>query len=303
MNPPNPSVMSNLAPSQMTQIGGGTGFTNAGTSNFNLTNNVTISNQTNLYKGVSGMSSFPGTSNSNYLNQVNNNTNYMSMTFPSPVSGPLPIAPFGYSMTNIPQISGTASVVGSQFGARPNLIGGNCNSGAGDRLQQAVSSFNTSWSMPNPNITGNLNNINCENLGSFFNNPANAPSTMSCGIGMSIGMGTGIGSGGMGTDIGSNGMGTGNVSGGMGMDPVNQGDGGFSGASFGTANSDADQPSSSSLQGGDDVSISGIDELLAAMLKPVQFSICFYFIFLTVNCNTKYRVQCTYSFVPMPYEV
>jgi hypothetical protein len=295
VNSPSSPVIPNLAP-QMTQIGGGTSSNNAGNNNnFALPNNIMNSNQMNLYKGVSDMSSIPGTSNGNYSTQVVDNTYYMSMSFPSPVSGPLPIAPFGCRMTN-PSMSGHMdSLMGPHFGARPNLIGGNSKSGTGDGLQQ-FSSFNTSWSIPNQNITCNLNNINSENLGPFFNNPINPP-TMSGGMGTGIesggvgmgitsGIGMGIDSGGMGTGIASNGMGTGTVSGDMGtgmvsggieMGPLNQGGGGFGVASFAAVNSMADPTSSSSLQGGDDISISGIDELLASLLKPVQFPVSILF--------------------------
>jgi hypothetical protein len=72
-------------------------------------------------------------------------------------------------------------------------------------------------------------------------------------------------------------MGTGMVSGGIEMGPLNQGGGGFGVASFAAVNSMADPTSSSSLQGGDDISISGIDELLASLLKPVQFPVSILF--------------------------
>jgi hypothetical protein len=314
VNSPSSSVIPNLAP-QMTQIGGGTSSNNAGNNNnFTLPNNIMNSNQMNLYKGVSDMRSIPSTSNSNYSTQVNNNTNYMSMSFPSPGSGRLPIAPFGYRMTN-PSMSGhTSSLMGPHFGAHPNLIGGNSKSGTGDGLERMISSFNASWSMPNQNITSNLNNINSDNLGPFFNNLTNAPA-MSGGMGTGIesgGLGACIASGGMGADIASgsmgnsiesgsvgtsiasgigmgtvsggigtgtvsSGMGTGMVSSGIEMGPLSDGGGGFGGVSFGAANIVSDPASSSSLQGGDDISISGIDELLASLLKPVQFSVSILF--------------------------
>ncbi|XP_078163668.1 two-component response regulator ORR24-like isoform X2 [Carex rostrata] len=219
VNSPSPSIMPNLAPSSpLTQIGG---FNHAGTNNFTLTNNtMNNNNQMNLLRGVNGMNSFPCTSNSNYFTHANNNPNYLSMTFPPPASGPL-AAPLGYPITNLPPISGPISLLGPQFGARPNLIG--------NELQQAVPSFNTFGSVPNPSITGNPNNIN---FGPFINNPATPRAVMSAG---------------------------------MGMGPMRQGSGGFGGTTFGAANNVADHMSSSSMHSGDDVSISGLDELLASM--------------------------------------
>ncbi|KAJ4748066.1 two-component response regulator [Rhynchospora pubera] len=233
-NSPNESIMSNMTPPQPTQIGGDIGYANAGTSNFTLTNNNVNNNQLNLYNAVTGMNAFAGTPNSHYFTPANHNPNYTSMSFMPPVSQS-GSAPLGYTMTNLPPNSGTMSLMGAQFGAGNNLIGQNSFSATGEELQHVVSSFNTSRSVPNPNITENPSN-NCENPGPFFNNPANAPAAMRHG------MGTGL---------------------------LSQDGAGFGEMSFGTASGVTNQMSSSSIHGGDDdATINGIDELLASMLKP-----------------------------------